>query len=124
MKTLDLTGWSVCRHKKGVTFMPPPPFCVFCADCHTNVGYKGEWYMLKARVWEKAWPRTAQKSVYDKLPLKHNLCIGCVEQRLGRRLTRRDFDLRIRHNRPDRHDKKKGRLIISRRFRNRLWSEQ
>jgi hypothetical protein len=76
----------------------------------------GEWCLLKNSVWESVWPRTGQKSSRTKMPMKHFLCIGCTEQRLGRRLTRHDFDMRSKHNysRPDRQ------FPMSRRLRARL----
>jgi hypothetical protein len=76
-----------------VTFFTP------CAECKALVGPIGEWCMLKNTVWEKVWPGTCQTSVHAPMPMKHNLCIGCIEKRLGRRLTRADFDLRSKHNR-------------------------
>jgi hypothetical protein len=57
------------------------------------------------------------KSAHAPPANKHFLCIGCIEERLGRRLTRRDFDLRRLINRLG------GRLkfeVRTRRFRARL----
>jgi hypothetical protein len=47
-----------------------------CNDCGVNVITSGEYYMLKPAIWE------------EELGLgwTDNLCIGCVEKRLGRRL--------------------------------------
>jgi hypothetical protein len=47
-----------------------------CNDCGVNVIRAGEYYMLSPEIWE------------DKLHLKwdDNLCIGCLEARLGRKL--------------------------------------
>lgn len=65
---------------------PPPPVC---ADCGVDtlpsrrqrrVGFRAEFYMLHDHVWERA----------GAPPLGH-LCIGCLEQRLGRRLRPDDF---------------------------------
>jgi hypothetical protein len=89
----------------------------WCADCKGNVGWMGEWCMLKNTVWEKVWPGTCQKSVHAKMPMKHNLCIGCIEKRIGRKLTRADFDKRNQHNRPD---LPRRQFPMSRRLRNRL----
>jgi hypothetical protein len=76
----------------------------------------GDWCMLKNSVWEKLWPYTAQKSRHVTMPMKHNLCIGCIEKRLGRRLTRRDFAAGDPHN-----DVRRRRIGgYSRRLRNRL----
>ena len=47
-----------------------------CLDCGVNVVEIGEYYMISSAIWEK------------KLHLKwsDNLCIGCLESRLGRKL--------------------------------------
>lgn len=49
-----------------------------CMDCNKDTW--NEYYMLYSRVWKKANPK-----------IKGKLCIGCVEARLGRKLTRKDF---------------------------------
>jgi hypothetical protein len=59
-----------------------------CADCGMHTSAKGEWYLLRNEIWEQAWPGTAS----DQVGEGHFLCIGCVEARLGRKLTRADFD--------------------------------
>jgi len=118
------------RTKRGFV-TAPVTLLAFCADClkqhkrgksrtygpEVSVGLKGDWCLLKNSVWEQVWPRTSQKGVYAKLPMKHNLCIEHIEKRLGRRLTRRDFDLRSKHNRPD---DPKRQFPMSKRLRNRL----
>lgn len=48
-----------------------------CAAC-TNCDY--EYYMVTDEVWLTANPK-----------VRGMLCIGCLEQRLGRELTRKDF---------------------------------
>jgi len=65
---------------------------------------------------EKDVAGTAQKSRYTKMPMKHNLCIGCIEKRLGRRLKRCDFALN------DPHNNVRGKRVggYSRRLRDRL----
>jgi hypothetical protein len=47
-----------------------------CNDCDVNVLTAGEFYMLKPEIWE------------GQLGLgwEDNLCIGCLEQRLGRKV--------------------------------------
>jgi hypothetical protein len=87
------------RNKHGFAIVPITLVAI-CEDCGESVGLMGEWCMLKTSVWESAWPGTSQKSSHTNMPMKHFLCIGCVEKRLGRRLTRRDFDMRSKHNRP------------------------
>jgi hypothetical protein len=51
------------------------------------------------------------------MPMKHFLCIGCIEKRLGRRLTRTDFAMRSMHNRPG---EKRRQFPMSKRLLNRL----
>jgi hypothetical protein len=51
-----------------------------CLDCHDDVLGAGEYYLLRDEVWLKANPQR-----------QGMLCIGCVEKRLGRRLTPEDF---------------------------------
>lgn len=48
-----------------------------CTDCKVCTLSIGEWYMVK----DHLWPPGAQY-----------LCIGCLEQRLGRKLNLFDFD--------------------------------
>ena len=53
---------------------------VHCLECGANTGKIGEFYIVRAEVWLLANPAG------DGM-----LCIGCLEQRLGRSLTRLDF---------------------------------
>ena len=108
-------GTITTRTKNGFEITPITLFSR-CKDCPRSVGLMGEWCMLRNSVWESVWPGTGQKSSRTKMPMKHFLCIGCIEQRLGRRLTRQDFDMRSKHNypRPDRQ------FPMSRRLRGRL----
>ena len=62
-----------------------------CGDCGMNT--VNEYYMVHNHVWEaagkpKAWKPTQPASEYDGGGF---LCIGCLEQRLGRQLTPADF---------------------------------
>jgi hypothetical protein len=82
----------------------------FCIDCGMDTApdddrrRRGarpwEWYMVHDRVWCAAGMPKCEV-------IKHNashrdiLCIGCLEARLGRRLTPRDF-INASINRPDR----------------------
>jgi hypothetical protein len=52
-----------------------------CKDCGVNVIKIGEYYMVSPQIWQ------------DKLRLTwaDNLCIGCLEKRLGRKLRQNDF---------------------------------
>jgi hypothetical protein len=54
---------------------------VKCDDCDVDVIRAGEFYMVKPGLWSR------------KLGLKweDNLCVGCLESRLGRKLTNLDF---------------------------------
>ena len=58
-----------------------------CTACNTVVldadGF-GEWYMVTDDIWNGAMPD-------DPGDMTLFLCIGCLEQRLGRRLTSADF---------------------------------
>jgi hypothetical protein len=108
-------GFVTVRHKHGFMTMPITA-TAWCKDCRGNIGWMGGWCLLKNSTWEKAWPGTGQKNAHTKMPLKHFLCIGCIEKRIGRKLTRRDFDMRSKHNKP--YD---GMMHpLSRRLRNRL----
>lgn len=53
--------------------------CIQCGNDTSRVGI-GEWYMVSQSVWNSV------AKVGDLL------CIGCLELRLGRRLTPADFD--------------------------------
>jgi hypothetical protein len=52
-----------------------------CNDCGVDVLGIGEWYMAKPELWERQLG----------LGWSDNLCIGCLEQRLGRRVSLRDI---------------------------------
>jgi hypothetical protein len=51
-----------------------------CLDCRKDTYKMGEYYMVIDAVWAEANPNK-----------KGMLCIGCLEKRLGRALTIRDF---------------------------------
>ena len=55
---------------------------VNCKDCGVDTQDIGEWYMVKDEVWAAVWPKRSKREF---------LCIGCLEIRLGRRLTSDDF---------------------------------
>src|SRR5262249_46000089 len=98
-QVLQLRGqWMIRHEESGIITIMPITFLATCKDCEANVGMTGEWCMLKNSTWEKVWPGTSQKDRYAQMPLKHNLCIGCIEKRLSRRLTRRDFAPNDPHN--------------------------
>jgi hypothetical protein len=81
-----------------------------CADCGINCVKLGEWYMVHDHVWEQAWAGQKRKPCYQI----EALCIGCLEQRLGRPLMRDDFIPDVPINDPN---KRQG---ASERLRNRL----
>lgn len=66
-----------------------------CMDCGVNTGYTGiaEYY----HVWEEVWnialgrPDAPTDEFVPGLTDAGYLCIGCIEERLGRRLTVEDF---------------------------------
>jgi hypothetical protein len=62
-----------------------------CADCCVGTFTIGEYYIVKDDVWEQAWAGR-RKSWQRQVPGQEILCIGCLEQRLGRTLTKHDFD--------------------------------
>jgi hypothetical protein len=61
-----------------------------CADCGIGTVTLGEYYMVKRDVWEQVWTGR-RKAWHGTVPGQGILCIGCLEQRLGRTLTPDDF---------------------------------
>jgi hypothetical protein len=61
-----------------------------CADCGVGTFTLGEWYMVKDEVWDQAWIGR-RKPWHGRVPGQEILCIGCLEQRLGRTLMCCDF---------------------------------
>jgi hypothetical protein len=59
-----------------------------CADCGAGTGTLGEYYMVRDDVWEQAW--VGRRKSWQT-PDREFLCIGCLEERLGRTLTPCDF---------------------------------
>jgi hypothetical protein len=53
-----------------------------CKDCGVNTSKIGEYYMIHTDLW---------KQVNQGVDDTGMLCLGCVEERLGRKLNRRDF---------------------------------
>ena len=67
------------------------PFCVTnCVDCGVGTNSINEWYMVRPEVWERAWAGR-RKSWFGRVPGQEVLCIGCLEQRIGRTLCACDF---------------------------------
>jgi hypothetical protein len=66
------------------------PLCTTnCADCGIGTITSGEFYMVKDDVWERAW--RGRRKWYHKVYGLDILCIGCLEERIGRVLTKDDF---------------------------------
>lgn len=59
----------------------PPNNNDFCVDCSVDTILIGEYYMLHHFVWQQT-----GLGRYDGM-----LCISCVEKRIGRKLTSKDF---------------------------------
>jgi len=65
-----------------------------CVDCGICTHTINEYYMVYSRVWRSALrvdPVISERKRYRKNALSTMLCIGCLEQRLGRELTSADF---------------------------------
>ena len=56
------------------------PFSFDCVDCGVDTSAIDEWYVVRDELW------VAANSSRDGV-----LCVGCLEERLGRRLSRSDF---------------------------------
>ena len=81
-----------------------------CVDCGINTITLGEFYMVRADVWDQAW-RGRRKSYHGKLPGTEILCIGCLERRIGRTLAQSDFtDVPINNPDEDMSDRLRDRL--------------
>jgi hypothetical protein len=59
-----------------------------CLYCGVNTMHNNEYYMLNDDLWLEVTASTGTNG-------EGMACIGCVEERLGRRLTRKDFNLRV-----------------------------
>jgi hypothetical protein len=70
--------------------MKLPVVLSLCTDCGVGTLTLGEYYMVKGDVWEQAWAGR-RKPWHGKVPGQEILCIGCLEQRIGRTLTTGDF---------------------------------
>jgi hypothetical protein len=61
-----------------------------CADCGVGTHTLREWYMVHDTVWDEAW--RDRRKWWHAINGQQVLCIGCLEQRLGRTLTAADFN--------------------------------
>jgi hypothetical protein len=70
-------------------------FNIYCKDCGTNTmdDANQEYYMVQDALWALA--RTNPVNKKPKLPVTATLCIGCLEERLGRQITSADFQYTI-----------------------------
>jgi hypothetical protein len=75
-----------------------------CSDCEVDTSAIEEYYMVKDVVWVEANKDLGLKVENDGHPNKTGLtshdegrmlCIGCLEVRLGREVTRDDFEMHI-----------------------------
>lgn len=79
---IDSTRAAVQSRGKGKAKSGPVPTHWHCLGCGVSTAEDGvnEYYMVQAEVWAAANPKR-----------RGMLCIGCLETRLGRRLTPEDF---------------------------------
>jgi hypothetical protein len=66
-----------------------PTCTTSCDDCGVGTLTIGEYYMVKDHIWELAW--ADRRKTWHEVRAQQILCIGCLEGRLGRTLTARDF---------------------------------
>jgi hypothetical protein len=57
---------------------------MLCLDCGIDTDENNEFYMIHNHLWEQAVPNRQQRE-------NRVLCIGCLEERLGRKLLPNDF---------------------------------
>ena len=66
-----------------------------CADCSVCTVRLNEYYMVHDDVWEQAWAGRRESwqllQAASRLSVWEILCIGCLEQRIGRTLMASDF---------------------------------
>jgi hypothetical protein len=87
-----------------------PLIVTACADCGIGTNTLDEWYMVRDDVWQQAW--CDRRKSWQLLPGQEVLCIGCLEQRLGRTLMACDFT--------DAPVNDPNQRLISKRMRDRL----
>jgi hypothetical protein len=90
-----------------------------CCDCGIDTLASNEWYVVKDDVWDQAWVGRCRSQYV--IPgsgglIDEFLCIGCLEQRIGRTLCHTDFtDAPI--NNPNRYPNKVHSERLLDRFR-------
>jgi hypothetical protein len=83
-----------------------------CCDCGAGAIQLGEWYDVRDAVWELAW-RGRRKS-WHSIRGQAVLCIGCLEQRIGRTLCAEDFtDAPVNWPGGDISDRMRARLLAT-----------
>lgn len=83
-----------------------------CADCGVGTLGIGEWYMVRNEVWAEAW--CGRIKPWHQLEGQMVLCIGCLEQRLGRTLCKNDFiDAPVNHLSDDMSKRMRARLTAT-----------
>jgi len=66
-----------------------PTIVTRCCDCGLGTKVAREWFMVKPKVWKEAW--AGRRKPWHEAPGQSVLCIGCMEQRIGRTLCADDF---------------------------------
>jgi len=87
-----------------------PYIGLHCVDCTVGTMALDEFYIVHDHVWEQAWAdrRKSWLPRDDEI-----LCIGCLEKRIGRTLTRHDFtDAPINLLDQGRSDRLRDRLTV------------
>jgi hypothetical protein len=73
-----------------------PTIVTRCCDCGLGTNVAREWFMVKPQVWKEAW--AGRRKPWHELPGQSVLCIGCLEQRIGRTLCADDFADTVLHD--------------------------
>lgn len=76
-----------------------------CLDCKVDTSEINEYYMVKGTLWLEAMRTRGDK--------KRMLCLGCLEERIGRTLTSHDFldvPVNVRQDVSDRFKDRRGRV--------------
>jgi hypothetical protein len=60
-----------------------------CCDCGIGCDTLGEYYMVRDDLWERVW--NGKRKPHHEISGQEVLCIGCLENRVGRQLCRDDF---------------------------------
>jgi hypothetical protein len=77
-----------------------------CKDCEIDTFEIDEYYMVNDEIWNKIAPD-------DENKIDYFLCIGCIENRLGRELVQQDFPMDIPVNSRGKHSSRLQNRINS-----------